>query len=270
MSKSDTALVDLLRLGIGPLTMGAFCPDEQARSRLVARYENFLVDTTPAWHIEIIYSHQEHDESITNGINFIDDRLWVNEAGGWGWVSASQKQGALNLGLHASEGTVDNFLRAAFALLAYEAGGFMLHAAGIIRDNLAICFFGRSGSGKTTVSRLSPPGSVLNDDLLILLPNNEAWVVYGTPFTNPTQVQPSNRSVQLGGLYRLIQDTSVYLEPIYSSQALAELFSCLPIIPTDPMRSMVLLTRLQNVLAKYPVYGMHFKQDSSFWAIFNG
>ena len=254
-------------LGIADLGIELACPDMNSRARLAQKYQDFLVKDTPEWQVQIFFSSGETDAAYPPGINFVDQRLVIAEADGWGWLSAKEKKGELYLGLHASSGTVDYFLRAAFALLAFEANGLMLHAAGIVQGDCAHCFFGHSGSGKTTVSRHSPPGSVLNDDLLLLLPTGEEWTVHGIPFTNPTQVQPLNHSEQLGGLYRLVQDQSVYLEPLHFAQALAELFSCLPVIPADPERSRVLLGRLHDILAKYPVNSLHFRQDSSFWGI---
>lgn len=259
----------IFTLAIGPLRMGVICPDEQTYKRLAARYTNFLGEPALEWQIRIIYSHQENDETTPDGINFIGDRLWVNDAGGWGWVSIPEKLGELNLGLRASEGTVDYFLRAAFALQAFKAGGFMLHAAGIINQGKVYCFFGPSGSGKTTVAKFSRLGSVLNDDLLVFLPDEEDWVVHGTPFTNPTQAAPSNQSAKLAGLFRLVQDGSDYLESLNFSLAMAELFACLPVISADPSKSQAVLPRLQDILAKIPVQKLHFKKNSSFWSILN-
>lgn len=256
-----------LSLKIGQLGVSIVCPDDLAYSRLIVRYPDFKVDTVQDWQIQLFYVPGEINVSIPAGFSFIEDRMYVVEADGWGWVSVLDKKGELHLGLQASTGTVDYFLRAVFALQAFEVGGFILHAAGVVQDDKAFVFFGHSGSGKTTVARLSPIGSILNDDLLVFLPRDQEWIVYGTPFTNPTQIPPMNKSARLAGLYLLIQDHSVYLEALTSSRAIAELFSCLPVITTDSQRSECLLSRLQDILAKYPVNGLHFMQNSSFWAI---
>lgn len=252
-------------LAIGSLGVELTCPDANTHARLVTQYRDFLSKKTTDWQVKIFFSQDETD--YPQGIKFMDQRLTVSEADGWGWLSPLEKKGELYLGLRASIGTVDYFLRAAFALMADEAGGFMLHAAGVVKDGRAHCCFGHSGSGKTTLARHSPPGSVMNDDLLLILPQDQEWIVHGTPFTNPTQVPPTNQSALLGGLYCLVQDQSVYLESMEYSQALAEIFSCLPVIPADTTRNTELLTRMQDVLAKYPVKSLHFMQNSSFWAI---
>lgn len=256
-----------ISLKIADLGVSISCPDDQAYSKLFVKYQDFVVDKILDWQIQLFYTPAAINVSLPAGFSFMDNRLYVVEADGWGWISVSDKIGELHLGLQASTGTVDYFLRAVFALQAFEAGGFILHAAGVVIEGKANVFFGHSGSGKTTVASLSPVGSVLNDDLLVFLPQDQAWIVYGTPFTNPTQIAPSNKSARLAKLFLLVQDRTVYLESLTESRALAELFACLPVISADSLRSLALLRRLQDILAKYPVTGLHFTQDSSFWTI---
>jgi len=143
----------------------------------------------------------------------------------------------------------------------------MLHAAGIMRDKKTYLFFGHSGSGKTTISRLSTNKLVLNDDLVILMPENNGWQVYGTPFWNPTQVKPAAQNAPLVGLYKLVQDKSVFLKSIPASEALAELISNVPIIPADPGRTLKLIARLSEIMNSAPVQKLHFLPEPSFWDI---
>jgi hypothetical protein len=134
-------------------------------------------------------------------------------------------------------------------------------------------FFGHSGSGKTTVARVSRDDIVLNDDLLLLIPGNSGenrkirWIANATPFWNPTQVSPSNHSGPVVGLYRLVQDIEVYLEPMGAGQALAELISNIPVIPDDPSRIEILLNRVNEFLESVPAYRLHFLPDDSFWNV---
>jgi hypothetical protein len=86
---------------------------------------------------------------------------------------------------------IDYFVRAALALLAFEAGGLLFHAAGLAWRGNGYAFFGNSGSGKTTVARVSSHAQILNDDLVVLLPDAVRWNIHATPFSNPTQVTPA-------------------------------------------------------------------------------
>jgi len=182
-----------------------------------------------------------------------------------------QKIGCLQISSQQPVEDIDYIIRGAYALLAFQSGGVMLHSAGIARDGKAFLFFGHSGSGKTTVSRLSSNDTVLNDDLVLILPTDNGWYVFGTPFWNPTQVKPSPQSAPLARLYRLVQAKKVHIEKITPGEALAELVSSVPVIPEDPLRNRLLMKRLIEIIESLPVQKLHFLPDDSFWkAIFPG
>jgi hypothetical protein len=162
---------------------------------------------------------------------------------------------------------VEYFLRIAYAWLVFQRGGLMVHAAGILRAGKVCLFVGHSGSGKTTVSRASTEARVLNDDLIVLMPDGVAWQAYATPFWNPTQVAPAPLHGPLAGVFRLVQDRQVYLEPMTSGQALAELVSNTPVISADPAHQPDLLARGADVLRAPLAYRLHFLPDASFWRL---
>jgi hypothetical protein len=206
---------------------------------------------------------------LTAQFSFEQGVLRFDNPGYTGWIDGSQGSADLTLASPAPAADIDYFMRTAFALLAFQGGGLLFHSAGIVRGDFAYLFFGHSGSGKTTVSRLAGEGIVLNDDLLLLMPEGEGWMVYGTPFSNPTQVAPDthHKAARLGGLYRLVQARSVFRELAPPALALAEMVSNVPIIPADPARLPTLLERLQQVLEYTPAYYLHSLPDSSFWAV---
>lgn len=163
---------------------------------------------------------------------------------------------------------VDYLVRAALALLAFEAGGLLFHAAGLARRGLGYGFFGHSGSGKTTVARVSTEALVLNDDLVVLLPQSDRWEMAATPFSNPTQVSPIGPiTVPLAALYRLVQDRSVFVEPIDPAAALAEVIAGSPVVNADPDRTLSLLARAEQLVRRVPVQRLHFLPDASFWRV---
>jgi hypothetical protein len=163
---------------------------------------------------------------------------------------------------------IDYVVRAALALLAFEAGGLFFHAAGLARRGLGYGFFGYSGSGKTTVARVSTDALILNDDLVVLLPQSDRWALAATPFSNPTQVSPIGpQTVPLAALYRLVQDRSVFVEPIEPAAAIAELIASSPVVSADPDRALDLLARAEHIARSVPVQRLHFLPDSSFWAV---
>lgn len=185
-----------------------------------------------------------------------------------GSIDSDNGRAHLRLSLRHPYTDVDYFLRAIFALLAFRAGGLLFHAAGIVRNERGFLFFGHSGSGKTTVARLSPNDLVLNDDLVMLMPDpeTEGWIAHATPFWNPSQLgQPRPAHALLLAMMRLVQAQHVALEPMTQGQALAEVLSCLPFVSNNFAQSQRLIRLGETLLRAVPAYRLHFLPDGSFW-----
>ena len=241
---------------------------------LKKRYEAYACQGDVLLQVTIDYVGQQRTSSLLDtGTRFKDGICHFIAEGYQGFIDMRREKGELILSSKHPLEDVDYYLRVAYAIMAFEAGGIMFHAAGIVKDDYAHLFFGHSGAGKTTVARVSKDSIVLNDDLLILIPETikdsrtSYWLAYATPFWNPTQVAPSNQHAQVTGLYRLVQDQEVFLEPMGSSQALAEVVSNVPVIPDDPSRVGLLLQRGSTLVEDVPVKSLHFLPDDSFWEV---
>lgn len=185
-----------------------------------------------------------------------------------------RKPGGGNLRLSSAQPVedIDYFLRVVLALLVHQSGGVLMHTAGIIRNGHVYLFFGHSGSGKTTVCKASADDyTILNDDLILLVPQGKNWLAHGTPFWNPTQIKPANRNAPVAKMmYLLIQDTRVYTQKLAPGKATAALISNVPVIPQDKDRSAQLLKVLSQLQSNSPVYELHFLPDNSFWDVIPG
>jgi hypothetical protein len=218
----------------------------------------------------VIYACIDHDYRVLSaeeqGIQYYHNTCSFTSPGGEGTVDIAAGTVWLHLSPLQPMVDIDYCLRIVYALLAFRGGGLLFHAAGIVRDEQAFVFFGHSGSGKTTVARHSPAGSVLNDDLVLLMPEGEGWQVHATPFWNPSQVRPSGpQCAPLAMMLRLVQSRQVFLEDMKPGQALAEVISCVPIVATDAARSHEVLKRSLHMLHTVPIYRLHFLPDASFW-----
>ncbi len=255
-------------LTIAGLGFEITCNDPALLAYLADRYAAFTDPSKDNFFVSIqVVSHSGNLIDLSGLISFSDREMHFTGPEVEGLIDLDRMRANLNFSSQYAFQVVDYFLRVVLAAAVFKAGGMMLHAAGIVRRGLAYLFFGHSGSGKTTVSRLSNAELVLNDDLVVLMPAGRGWQVYGTPFWNPTQVQPNSDSAGLMGFFRLIQDKRVYLESMATSQAIAEMIANIPVLPADPGHNFELLSRIQSLVREFPCYRLHFLPDASFWQV---
>jgi len=273
-SDKDSSSFSFINLAIAGIRVRLACDNHRLTELLRGRYRDFLSDGQPYLEAVVTLSDQPGLSSLLNAeIEFQGGVLRFIASGYQGNIDAGAGRAELQLSSVRAVEEVEYFLRIIYAVAAYENGGLLFHAAGIVKGEQAYLFFGHSGAGKTTAARLSKRYLVLNDDLLLLLPGSPdsqdpwVWSAYATPFWNPTQVRPAAAGAPIAGLYRLVQDKKVYLEPISKGQALAELIANFPVIPDDPGRNEGLISRALSLLKAAPAYRLHFLPDDSFWNV---
>jgi hypothetical protein len=259
-------------LAIAGLGARLICNDPALAAALRGRYRAFPLHDPPLISAVITVEGAERAAPLHDpALDFDGDIARFSTPTYIGWIDVTAGRAELTLSSAYPLEDVEYFVRVIYALLAFRAGGLLFHAAGIVRDNRGYLFFGASGSGKTTVARLSPTDLVLNDDLVLLLPKDQRWIVHATPFWNPTQVQPGgNQHAPVAALLRLVQAPTVALEPMGAGQALAEVIANVPVLPANPALGLALLRRSQHLLRTIPAYRLHFLPDPSFWSLVAG
>ncbi len=184
------------------------------------------------------------------------------------------EEGLASLVLTAGDplGGVEYFLRIACALLAFRDGGLMLHAAGLVVAGRAHLFIGVSGSGKSTVTALSPHATALSDDLVLLRPASGCWIAYGTPFWNPETAARAGQTAtgRVAGIYKLVKASEVRLEPFSAASAAAELAANCPVVNGRPELLSELLLRCRALVGAVPAHRLYFRKDASFWRVIEG
>jgi hypothetical protein len=265
----STDRTNIFSLGIAHFTLRVECDHSRLAKTLEARYADFPPGQQAAFTARVDWVGSERSSSLLDtNTNFQDGVLHFSAPGYQGFIDEKAKRGYLRLSSAQPVEDIDYFLRVVLALLVHQAGGILMHTAAIVRNGRAYLFFGHSGSGKTTVCRVSDANyKILNDDLILLLPQGKSWLAHGTPFWNPTQTKPTNQSAPVAGMYLLTQDTRVYVQELAPGKATAALISNVPVIPQDPVRSIPLLEALAQLHKNTPVYELHFLPDDSFWDV---
>jgi hypothetical protein len=258
-------------LDIGGLGIDLICNDLSLTGQLARRYRHFPPVAPRRYRAFIQIEPGGVSTSLIQlPLRFRDGVLKYDAPGFQGYVDPAAGHASLTLRSLQPEVELDYYLRTVCALLAFEAGGALFHAAAILRGGRAYAFFGHSGSGKSTVARLSAPDVVLNDDLVLLMPRDGAWQVHATPFWNQFHGQNPAPPAPLAGLFRLVQDQQVYLERMEPAHAAAEMIASLPVVSADRSRGVQLIQRCQAILERVPAYRLHFLPDASFWPLVEG
>lgn len=262
---------EAITIAIANIPVSIYLGEETQRKQLSERYDKFFSDEQAVFHVYIKTQPVQVSSNFIAEVKFHYDsdgnKIRFDLPGFSGYIDLLQGQAELINSKYSLVETTDYMLRILLALLVFKKGGILFHGAGIIRNRKTYLFFGHSGSGKSTVARLSPQDIVINDDLVVLMPVDNKWIVFATPFWNPSQVRPVPDSAPLTGLYRLVQDKQVYLEGIAGGQALAELIANIPVIPDNPFMNSELFVRGRQLLEEIPIYRLHFLPDDSFWQV---
>jgi hypothetical protein len=155
---------------------------------------------------------------------------------------------------------------AAYRLLA--GGGVLLHSAGIVDQEQADLFLGRSGAGKTTLSRLGLASGriVLSDDI-----NAVTWaagqpMVHKVPFSGELgRTDTHDTAYPARSVCRLVKDQQTTLSPLRPAESLALLIVCSPIVNSDPYRFGQLTQNLEAIARHLPCYRLHLALGADPW-----
>jgi hypothetical protein len=164
-------------------------------------------------------------------------------------------------------GIFENFCRVLVAYRLHEMGGAVIHGAAVVDNGEALLFAGRSGAGKSTVSRMALERglTVLSDDLNALLPGP---ILAGLPFTGDLENGGGPRAhYPLRALLRLEKDTEDRLRPLGRAETAACLLACSPFVNADPGRHAALLSTLLDLMNRVPAYALRFSLTGRMWSI---
>ena len=151
---------------------------------------------------------------------------------------------------------LSSLLRIVFSQAVLLHGGVSIHASAVCLEGRAYLFLGKSGTGKSTHSRLwleSFPGSfLLNDDNPVLRVKDGTVVAYGTPWSGKTPCY-QNLSCPVGGMARLRQAPVNRFTLRQGVEAFTAVYPGCSVIVRDAVLSDALQETLAQVAGKVTV-----------------
>jgi hypothetical protein len=253
---------------IGRLPIRVRAPDPVFLEMLAERYSSFL-QTTASPRIEFDIhllppGGLGGDEEVA--VRF-ERGVWQLRRGDFrGEYDARSRRGRLTLSPNPY--SVDAMLRIVHSIVLAREGGFLLHAAGGIRNGRGYLFSGVSGAGKTTLARLAPPEvRLLTDEISYVRRESEGYRVYGTPFSGELGLKGMDISAPLAAVYLIAHGSGNRLERIPPVKAAARLLRNTLFFARDPELVAAVFAGVCDLAARVAVYHLEFVPDSKVWGM---
>jgi len=270
--KDEREDTNLITLDIAGFVINLETDETAVGDRIRSRYQDFLsTDDSPNLSIRInVIPEAQYIEPKPGPwiieTKYQENRLIYQSYFERGEIDFSSGFGFLEM---APEASIENYLRAGIAWLCVKSESVLLHSAGVIREGIGYVFFGPSGAGKTTTSRISAKSAdVVSDDLVIIRIDDDAINLYGVPFRGEMSDAPrANQNAPLRAIFRLRQDTEHYLEQISPVTAVADLVASSPFVVQEISLSDMLINVCTKIAKSVPVMALHFKRDDGFWKV---
>jgi hypothetical protein len=256
-----------IAVDIGGLPILLRSGDPSFLQLLAARYAGFVNSSSPprfAFDIDLVApsSAMESDEDVRVEKR---DGQWHLCRGDFRarWDPGSS-QGRIRQS--ANPYSVDSVLRIVHSLILAKEGGFLLHAAGAIRQGRAYLFSGVSGAGKTTISRLAPPDvTLLTDEISYVRRAGEQYRACGTPFAGELARGGENCSAPLAGVFLLVKGLENKIEPVPGAEAMRCLLRNILFFAEDTELVKLVFRAACDFVDRVPVRRLIFVPDERVW-----
>jgi len=253
-----TSLAAAMRSAYGPYVAAAESAPPSLRIQVLREERGYFIE--PRFHKEweVYRVLTEHDGGMFRLMSY-RFAAWYDVARGLGQLALAQGD------LDPAPRAMENFLRSAFAWLAMDRGGFLLHGASIVRDGRCHVFYGPSGAGKSTLSAMSRQGRVISDDLTPILRATGGLEALGSPFRGTYRVgEPVVGRFPVAAFYRLRKDSGTFVRR-GDGACFADLLGNLPWVVDQLPRHAALADQVHEAVAGVPFYYLHFEKDADFW-----
>lgn len=169
--------------------------------------------------------------------------------------------------MHLRLFALNNAMMLLFAFTTATLGTLLMHASVIVNGGNAYMFLGRSGTGKSTHSRLwlgHIPGSrLLNDDnpVIRIAPDGTS-IIYGSPWSGKTPCY-LNESAPLAAVVRLSQAPCNKITPVKGAFAYAAISPSLSAMRWEPEMADGIHATLSQVIKGTSAYQLRCLPDEA-------
>jgi hypothetical protein len=157
------------------------------------------------------------------------------------------------------------FLRTAYGITSAYQKTLKIHASVIEKDGKALVFLGKSGTGKSTHSKLWQKYvhscSLLNDDEpIIRIMNDGSIKVFGAPWSGSTPCY-KNIFAKVSAFVHLYQSSENRLTKLNGVESFASLLQSTAIMRSDSNNRSMVISVINDILNKISVYRLDNRPD---------
>ena len=256
-------------IAIGSFPIVVHCADAAFACLLNERYADFLgapSDEVTAEFTVHIESPRTTDPDEDVRVSLADGRWRIRRGDFEAEFDPRARQGWVR---HtANPYSVDTVLRIVHTLLVAGEGGFLIHAAGAIRNGRGLILAGVSGAGKTTMCRLAPPDAVLlSDEICYVRRHGDDYRVHGTPFAGELGIPGVKVSAPAAGLYLLARGQEHRLVPLKPAEAARQLLRCILFFAEEAELAGKVFASACEFVQRTPVYRLEFRPEPGVWEL---
>jgi hypothetical protein len=142
--------------------------------------------------------------------------------------------------------------------------GFLVHASGIVMNGKGYIFPGRSGAGKTTISRqflCRDSLQILSDDRVVARKINNSFQVFGAPWAGEAGIA-RNMNAPLGGIFFIRHGSENSIRELKSTDALKRLMPVVSIPWYDKETMPDILSSCETIVSCTPAFELCFRPDN--------
>jgi hypothetical protein len=267
MSAFHLATSDAIAIEIGGIAIAIHTQDSVFRQLLEDRYKGFIKSyAAPTFEFEIELSEPSETKQADDDVQVrLHGGQWLFQRGDFRarWDSRS---GRGHIRQSRNPYAIDSVLRIVHTLILAKQGGFLVHAASVIRGRHAFLFAGVSGAGKTTMSRLAPADTtLLTDEISYVRREGNEYRACGTPFAGELAKVGKNQSAPLSTLFLLKKGVENRIEPIAKPDAIRQLLRNILFFAEDADLVNLVFRSACEFVEQVPVRRLIFVPDERVW-----
>jgi hypothetical protein len=264
---SQLAASEPVAIEIGGMAIALHTEDSAFRRLLEKRYAGFIKPSVnPQFEFDIqLFEPGETTRADEDVQVKLRDGQWLLRRGDFR-ASWDSREGRGRIRQSRNPYAIDSVLRIVHTLILARQGGFLVHAASVIRNGRAFLFAGVSGAGKTTISRLAPAdATLLTDEISYVRREGSQYLGCGTPFAGELARVGENQSAPLSALFLLEKGPRNRIETVALSEAIRLLLRNILFFAEDAELVNLVFRSACEFVEKVPVRRLIFAPDQRVW-----